>query len=121
PLFPWDDTSTYLRRPPFTRRGQKSHLGRYEAFPLLVLGDDITTDHISPAGAIDPKSETARYLIEHGENPLDLNVHSSRRGNFESMVRALFTNKSVVNHLGSGIPAGSTVHAPSGEIVPLFE
>lgn len=120
PRFPWDDRSTYLRRPPFTRGGQKSRLGNYEAFPILVLGDDITTDHISPAGAIDQRSETGKYLIANGENPLDLNVHSSRRGNFESMIRGLFTNKNVVNYLGENIPAGSTIDALSGEIVPLY-
>jgi len=120
PRFPWDDRSTYLRRPPFTRGGQKSRLGNYEAFPILVLGDDITTDHISPAGAIDQRSETGNYLIANGENPLDLNVHSSRRGNFESMIRGLFTNKNVVNYLGQNIPAGSTIDALSGEIVPLY-
>jgi aconitate hydratase len=120
PRFPWDEASTYLRRPPFTYGSQASRLGIYEAFPLIVLGNDITTDHISPAGAIDPKSETARYLIENGANAADLNVHSSRRGNFESMVRGLFTNKSVVNHLGDNIAPGSTIHAPTGEIVPLY-
>ena len=118
--FPWDETSTYLRRPPFTRGGPQSRLGSYDAVPLMVLGDDITTDHISPAGSIDARSETGKYLIANGENPLDLNVHSSRRGNFESMIRGLFTNKSVVNHLGADIPPGSTVDAMSGEIVPLY-
>jgi aconitate hydratase len=120
-FFPWDEASTYLRRPRFTFGGEAGRLGTYDAYPLMVLGDDITTDHISPAGPIEPDSETGRYLIAHGEAPLDLNVHSSRRGNFESMVRGLFTNKSVVNHLADGLPPGSTVHAPTGEILPLHE
>src|SRR5690606_27450429 len=118
--FPWDEASTYLRRPPFTRGGPQSRLGSYDAVPLMVLGDDITTDHISPAGSIDARSETGKYLIANGENPLDLNVHASRRGNFESMIRGLFTNKSVVNHLGADIPPGSTIDAMSGAIVPLY-
>jgi aconitate hydratase len=119
--FPWNPSSTYLRRPPFTFGGNSGRLGTYDANPLLVLGDDITTDHISPAGPIDPKSETGRYLIANGENPLDLNVHSARRGNFESMVRGLFTNKSVVNHLEASLLPGTTIHARSGEIMPLHE
>lgn len=117
--FPWDEASTYLRRPPFTSGVRKSRAGSYEAYPLLVLGDDITTDHISPAGPIDAASETGRYLVAHGEDARDLNVHSSRRGNFESMVRGLFTNKAVVNHLAERLPPGSTIHAPTGEVVPL--
>ncbi len=78
---------TYLRRPPFTYPGAPSRLGRYAAHPILVLGDDVTTDHISPAGAIPPDSETGRYLVERGENPGDLNVYAARRGNYEAMVR----------------------------------
>ena len=119
PLFPWDEASTYLRRPPFTHGGKAGRLGTYDAYPLLVLGDDITTDHISPAGPIARDSETGRYLVAHGEDAADLNVHASRRGNFESMVRGLFTNASVVNHLADGLAPGSTIHAPTGDVVPL--
>ncbi|WP_064697349.1 aconitate hydratase AcnA [Rhizobium aegyptiacum] len=121
PVFPWDPSSTYIRRPPFADFGQGSRLGSYTAHPIMVLGDDITTDHISPAGAIPVQSEAGRYLIERGENPTDLNVFSSRRGNWEVMVRGLFTNKTVENMLASDIPPGSTVHAPSGAIMPLLE
>src|SRR5690606_30771641 len=90
--WPWDPRSTYLRRPPFTREGAASRLGRYEAYPILVLGDDVTTDQISPAGASPADSETGRWLVEAGEDPGDLNVYASRRGNFEAMVRGLYTN-----------------------------
>ena len=90
------------------------------AQPLVVLGDDITTDHISPAGAIPPKGEAGAYLIAAGENPNDLNVFSSRRGNYEAMVRGLFTNRSVRNLLAPQSPPGWTVHAPSGELLPLY-
>ncbi|MBD9638746.1 aconitate hydratase AcnA [Ensifer sp. ENS07] len=119
-LFPWDETSTYIRRPPFAGFGKGSLLGTYDAHPLIVVGDDITTDHISPAGAIRAQSETGRYLIERGEVPTDLNVHASRRGNWEAMVRGLYTNRAVQNLLGSEIPPGSTIHAPSGEVLPLW-
>jgi aconitate hydratase len=86
-----------------------------------VLGDDITTDHISPAGAIPAAGDAGRYLIEHGENPTDLNVFSSRRGNWEAMIRGLFTNKTVCNLIADDIPPGSTVHVPSGEVMSLWK
>ncbi|KQY16757.1 aconitate hydratase [Rhizobium sp. Root73] len=119
-LFPWDDKSTYIRRPPFASFGKGSLLGHYTAHPLLVLGDDITTDHISPAGAIPAASETGRYLTAMGDNPKDLNVYASRRGHWEAMVRGLFTNRAVRNRLGDDIPPGSTIHWPSQEILPLW-
>jgi aconitate hydratase len=99
PLFPWNETSTYIRRPPFASRNAQSRLGSYKARPLIVLGDDITTDHISPAGQIPAGSPTAEYLIARGDDPEDLNVFASRRGNWEVMLRGLFTNKSVRNLL----------------------
>ena len=120
-IFPWDVSSTYIRRPPFTSLGNGAQLGKYSAHPLLALGDDITTDHISPAGAIPPASAAGRYLIERGENPADLNVFASRRGNWEVMVRGLFTNRTVRNQLDADIPAGATIHAPTGEILPLWD
>jgi aconitate hydratase len=120
-LFPWDENSSYIRRPPFASFGDGTRLGTYEAHPILVLGDDITTDHISPAGAIPAKGEAGRYLVGHGENPSDLNVFSSRRGNWEVMIRGLFSNKAVSNLLGTGIAPGSTVHAGSGKVLPLWD
>jgi aconitate hydratase len=120
-IFPWDEKSSYIRRPPFASFGNGTQLGRYEAHPILVVGNDITTDHISPAGAIPATGDAGRHLIEQGENPADLNVFSSRRGNWEVMVRGLFTNKNVRNLLGSDIPPGSTIHAPSSDIVSLWE
>jgi aconitate hydratase len=119
PLFPWNPASTYIRRPPFAGFGKGTRLGTYKAQPILVLGDDITTDHISPAGQISASSEAGRYLTERGDNPKDLNVFASRRGNWEAMLRGLFTNKSVKNLLAAGLPAGSTVHAGSGETMSL--
>ncbi|MGY8682225.1 aconitate hydratase AcnA [Bradyrhizobium sp. UFLA05-153] len=118
-LFPWDDASTYIRRPPFADFGHGTRLGHYSATPLLVLGDDITTDHISPAGAIAANGEAARYLVARGEDPHDLNVFASRRGNWEVMLRGLFTNKSVRNLLGPDLPPGQTILAGSGERLSL--
>jgi aconitate hydratase len=118
-LYPWDAASTYLRRPSFARIEREDRLGQYRAAPLIVLGDDVTTDHISPAGAIPPDSDAARWLIAHGADPADLNVFSSRRGNWEVMLRGLFTNRTVRNLLGDAIPPGSTL--AGDEMLPLWQ
>ncbi|MDF3606696.1 aconitate hydratase AcnA [Paracoccus sp. DMF-8] len=119
-LFPWNPASTYIRRPPFAGFGKGTLLGNFAAHPIMVVGDDVTTDHISPAGAIPAKGDAGRYLIENGEDPGDLNVFSSRRGNWEAMIRGLFTNKNVRNLLGTDIPPGATVHALSGQVMSLW-
>jgi aconitate hydratase A / 2-methylisocitrate dehydratase len=119
-LYPWSASSTYIRRPPFAGFGASSRLGRYRAHPLMVLGDDITTDHISPAGAIAADSAAGLYLRERGADPADLNVFAARRGNWEVMVRGLFTNRSVRNLLDPEAAPGTTVHAPSAERLPLW-
>ena len=119
-LYPWEDRSTYLRLPPFAALRREAPANHYLAHPILAVGDDITTDHISPAGAIPADSEAAAYLVARGEDPDDLNVFSSRRGNWEVMLRGLFTNKMVRNLLGDSIPPGQTIHAPSGEMMPLW-
>lgn len=119
--FPWDPSSTYLRRPPFARAEAPTSLGRVSAHPILALGDDITTDHISPAGQTPAASEAGRWLTLHGEDPRDLNVYASRRGNWEVMLRGLFTNRTVVNRLEADLPPGSTRHVASGEVLPLWQ
>jgi aconitate hydratase len=119
-LFPWDAASTYIRRPPFAGFGEGTRLGNYQARPILVVGDDITTDHISPAGAIPAGGEAGRYLVERGENPRDLNVFSSRRGNWKAMLRGLFTNRNVRNLLACGIAPGATI-LPDGRELPLWQ
>lgn len=118
-LFPWDEASTYIRRPPFASAGTGSRLGHYRAHPLIVVGDDVTTDHISPAGPIPPNSAAADHLAARGEDRADLNVFAARRGNWEVMLRGLFTNRAVRNLLGENIPPGATILAGTGEIVPL--
>ncbi|MFL4476368.1 aconitate hydratase AcnA [Paeniglutamicibacter sp. MACA_103] len=123
--FAWDPESTILRRPPFASRDAGSQLGSYTAHPLLVLGDDVTTDHISPASAIPHESSVADFLVERGENREDLNVFASRRGNWEVMLRGGFHAKSVRNKLGDSLsaplPVAHTVYAPSGEVMELHE
>ncbi|WP_134676817.1 aconitate hydratase AcnA [Ectopseudomonas khazarica] len=121
PQFPWSETSTILRRPPFASLRYGSLLGDYTAAPLLVVGDDVTTDHISPASAIPADSLVADFLVEHGDARDDLNVFASRRGNWEVMLRAAFHSKSLVNRLAPGAPVAHTVHAPSGQLLPIWE
>jgi aconitate hydratase len=121
PRFPWDPASTALRRPPFAAVTEASQLGCYRAYPLLVLGDDITTDHISPASAIPQDSLVADYLVERGDDRNDLNVFASRRGNWEVMVRAAFYSKTLVNLLKPDMPVAHTLHVPSGDVLPIFE
>ncbi|QNQ09609.1 aconitate hydratase AcnA [Sphingomonas alpina] len=121
PLFDWDPASTYLRPPPFAGAGAHRVPQSMRLHPLLVLGDDITTDHISPAGAIPSGSDAAGWLVDRGADPADLNVYASRRGNWEVMLRGLFTNPAVRNLLADDLPAGWTIHAPSGDRLPLWQ
>ena len=120
PLFPWDEKSTALRRPPFAAVTEGSQLGDYTAYPLLVVGDDITTDHISPASAIPPDSLVADFLVERGDDRRDLNVFASRRGNWEVMMRAAFHSKTLKNWLAPQAPVAHTLHVPSGQTQPIW-
>ncbi|TRW99129.1 aconitate hydratase AcnA [Paracoccus sp. M683] len=109
PRFPWDPASRNLRRPKFAALSKTSRLGRYQAAPLMVLGDDMTTDHISPAGWISPDSEAGKWLVERGGDPNDLNVYAAYRGNWQVMLRGLFTNRLARNHLALDLPAAWTL------------
>jgi aconitate hydratase len=120
-VFPWSASSTYIRRPPFAQADLPTRLGQYRARVLLALGDDMTTDHISPVGQIPVNSDAGRYLLERGENPDDLNVYAARRANWEVMLRGVFTNKSVVNLLDTSLAPGQTIHAPTGDRLFLHE
>jgi len=120
-LYPWNPASTALRRPPFAALTEASLLGTYSAYALLVLGDDITTDHISPASAIPMDSFVADFLVERGDDRRDLNVFASRRGNWEVMLRAAFYSKTLVNLLQPDLPLAHTLHVPSGAVLPIFE
>ena len=125
--FPWSPESTYLRRPQYLADIQadpKASLAISGARALMVLGDNVTTDHISPAGAIPASSLAGKWLLERGEDPQDLNQYSTRRSNHEVMLRGAFTNKSVKNRLlgeqqpGLGAWAWNADHS---ECLPLYE
>jgi aconitate hydratase len=88
---------------------------------LALLGDSITTDHISPAGSIKTDSPAGRYLIEQGVEPRDFNSYGSRRGNHEVMVRGTFANVRLRNRLAPGTEGGVTRHLPSGDVMSIFD
>jgi aconitate hydratase len=123
-LFAWDPDSTYVRRPPYFG-GMSRAAGRVEdlhgARCLVRVGDSVTTDHISPAGAIKPDSPAGRYLVEHGVERKDFNSYGSRRGNHEVMVRGTFANVRLKNLLVPGSEGTWTVHVPSGEEMTIYE
>ena len=122
--FAWDSASTYVRRPPFfdglaPQPAPLTGIGGARA--LAVLGDSITTDHISPAGAIRPDSPAGRYLTGHGIQPQDFNSYGSRRGNHEVMIRGTFANIRLRNRLAPGTEGGFTRHQPSGEQMTIYD
>lgn len=119
--FVWDEASNTLCRPPFAGLDQGSLLGHYSAYPLLVVGDDVTTDHISPASGIALNSQAAEFLMARGEAPDQLNVFASRRGHWEVMVRGAFFARSLRNLLAPSAPTGHTVHQPSGEVHTIWD
>ena len=122
--FAWDPASTYVRRPPFFDglAPEPGPLAGIEGARVLVLlGDSVTTDHISPAGAIKPDSPAGRYLTGHGVQPLDFNSYGSRRGNHEVMIRGTFANIRLRNKLAPGIEGGYTRHLPGGEQVTIYD
>jgi aconitate hydratase len=123
-LFAWDPDSTYVRRPPYFD-GMSREPGRVEDFGgarcLIRVGDSVTTDHISPAGAIKPDAPAGKYLIEHGVERKDFNSYGSRRGNHEVMVRGTFANVRLKNLLVPGSEGTWTVHLPGGEEMTIYE
>ncbi|MCS6797855.1 MAG: aconitate hydratase AcnA [Myxococcota bacterium] len=123
--FAWDERSTYIRRAPFfddVEAGVPPRPGDIVgARALAVLGDSVTTDHISPAGNIARGSPAARYLEAHGVAPADFNQYGARRGNHEVMVRGTFANIRLRNALVPGVEGGMTRHLPSGEVMTIWE
>ncbi len=123
-LFAWDPKSTYVRQPPYFE-GMPREPGTVEdihgARCLIRVGDSVTTDHISPAGAIGPDTPAGKYLLEHGVERKDFNSYGSRRGNHEVMVRGTFANVRLKNLLVPGAEGTWTVHVPSGEEMTIFE
>ncbi|MBT9259555.1 MAG: aconitate hydratase AcnA [Clostridiales bacterium] len=122
-LYRWDENSTYIRRPPYfdgMSREPKPLEDIVEARVLALLGDSITTDHISPAGAIPKHYPAGRYLLERGVDVLDFNTYGSRRGNHEVMVRGTFANIRLRNKLVDR-EGGYTRHMPSGEEMFIYD
>ena len=121
--FAWDDDSTYVRRPPYFDGMTREVSGQDAIEGARVLGnfgDFITTDHISPAGAIAPDMPAAEYLEAHGVAPADFNTYGSRRGNHEVMMRGTFANVKLQNKLADGRKGGWTRDFTTGEITPLY-
>jgi len=123
-LFEWREDSTYIQEPPFFI-GLKPEPDPIRAIEkarvLALLGDSVTTDHISPAGVIPPDSPAAKYLIEHGVEPKDFNSFGSRRGNDRVMVRGTFGNIRLKNLLVPGVEGGVTIHLPDGEQMWIYD
>ncbi len=123
-LFQWDPKSTYIRNPPYFddfKMEVDSPKDIKGARVLVLLGDRISTDHISPAGAIAPESPAGKYLIEHGVAIKDFNTYGSRRGNHEVMMRGGFANIRVRNQLTPDKEGWWTKHVPSGEVMPIYD
>ncbi|MEO8907980.1 MAG: aconitate hydratase AcnA [Microbacteriaceae bacterium] len=123
-MFAWDTTSTYVRQPPYfdgMPREPEALTDIVGARVLALLGDSVTTDHISPAGQIKRDSPAGHYLQEHGVAPGDFNSYGSRRGNHEVMIRGTFANIRLRNQLVPGIEGGFTRHLPDGEQTTIFE
>jgi aconitate hydratase len=123
-IYQWKETSTYVRNPPYFVDMSPDAPPIEEirgARVLALLGDSITTDHISPAGNIRVKSPAGKYLIEHGVDPADFNSYGSRRGNHEVMVRGTFANVRLRNKLAPGTEGGVTRLLPSGETMSIFD
>ena len=123
-LFAWEPDSTYVRMPPYFD-GMPAQPARVEdvvgARCLVVLGDSVTTDHISPAGAIRPDSPAGKYLVEHGVERRAFNSYGSRRGNHEVMVRGTFANVRLRNRLVEGSEGTWTAHLPDGEEMTIYD
>ena len=123
-LYAWDAKSTYIKCPPFfdempKKPGELTDIRN--ARVLAVLGHSVTTDHISPAGSIQPDGPAGKYLIANGVKPSDFNSYGARRGNHEVMVRGTFANIRLRNQLAPGTEGGWTLHQPSGEKMTIYD
>jgi len=122
--YSWSDKSTYIQNPPYFK-GMGKNVGDVhdikQANILALLGDSITTDHISPAGSIKADSPAGKYLQEHGVQVKDFNSYGSRRGNHEVMMRGTFANIRIRNEMAPGTEGGFTTYIPSGEVMPIYD
>jgi aconitate hydratase len=123
-LYEWDDNSTYIQNPPFFENlgnGLADIEDIKSARVLALLGDSVTTDHISPAGNISPTSPAGLYLKEHGVERKDFNSYGSRRGNHEVMMRGTFANIRIRNQVAPGTEGGVTTYLPTDEVVSIYD
>ena len=123
-LFEWDPQSTYVRKPPFVERISREPAPLSDissARVLAVLGDSVTTDHISPAGSIPVDTPAGKYLIEQGVKPSDFNSYGARRGNHEVMMRGTFANTRLRNQLAPGTEGGWTTYQPGGAVMTIYD
>jgi aconitate hydratase len=123
-LYAWDSKSTYINHPPFFLEMPRNPSALKDLAglrSLAVLGDSVTTDHISPAGSIPADTPAGKYLISRGVQPKDFNSYGARRGNHEVMVRGTFANIRLRNLLAPGTEGGWTIHQPSGEKVSIYD
>jgi aconitate hydratase len=123
-LYQWDPKSTYIKLPPYFENMPKTPPPLVDiqgARVLAVLGDSVTTDHISPAGSIPADSPAGKYLIAHGVKPFEFNSYGARRGNHEVMVRGTFANIRLRNQLAPGTEGGWTLHLPDGEKMTIYD
>src|SRR4051812_29099526 len=124
PLYTWDEDSTYIANPPFFE-GLSPEPGTVEPLTGLrvvgKLGDSVTTDHISPAGAIGKNTPAGKYLLEKGVQPRDFNSYGSRRGNHEVMMRGTFANIRIRNQIAPGTEGGVTTYWPTGEVTSIYD
>ncbi len=123
-IYNWDESSTYVKRPPFFDALSDKPEGFKEikdARPLLILGDMVTTDHISPAGSIQKNSPTGEYFMKHQVLPKDYNSYGSRRGNHEVMMRGTFANIRIRNEMAPGTEGGFTKLYPEGKVMPIYD
>ncbi len=123
-LYAWDEKSTYLQRPPFMDDVSEQATPAppiRSARVLALLGDSVTTDHISPAGSIAKDSPAGRYLVEHGVAPADFNSYGSRRGNDRVMIRGTFANIRIRNNLVPGVEGGWTRFLPDGPKMTIYD
>ncbi len=122
--YQWKESSTYIQEPPYFMEMTATPPEKIEirnARVLAILGDSVTTDHISPAGSIPVKSPAGQYLIEHGVQPAQFNSYGSRRGNDRVMTRGTFANIRLKNLLVPGVEGGFTVHLPDGAQTTIFD
>ena len=123
-IYNWDESSTYVKRPPFFDSLPEKPEGFKEikdARPLLILGDMVTTDHISPAGSIQKDSPTGEYFMKHQVLPKDYNSYGSRRGNHEVMMRGTFANIRIRNEMAPETEGGFTKLFPEGKVMPVYD